>query len=152
MFCCYVFLSLWNWALEVPQKEGKKGNLCSGKISSTCLRWKLVDLKRWRGAGGKRGWRKGEREGSLPPAFLWKEKQECRGSHRETRRCPHVNKPCAYWFLTQHGHFQANEWLCYDVIWHLLTWRIKSSRACLSWAIRQLVFTLLLKIMLGDIF
>lgn len=43
VFCCCVFLLHWNSALEVPEKR----NLCSGKISSTCLRWKLVDLKRW---------------------------------------------------------------------------------------------------------
>lgn len=41
----------------------KKRSLCSGKISSTCLKWKLVDRKRWRGAGATGGESRG--------LFLW---------------------------------------------------------------------------------
>lgn len=83
IFCCYVFLSLWNWALEVPQKKGGKRNLCGGKISSTCLRWKLVDLKRWRGAG-----RKGESAGdgrekdrALSLVLFFEKKNKKAGDH-----------------------------------------------------------------------
>lgn len=54
MFCCRVFFCHLRSEHRRFFKKGKeKRNRCSGKISSTCLRWKLVDLKRWRGAGGK---------------------------------------------------------------------------------------------------
>lgn len=60
--------------MKVPQNErgGKKRNRRCGKISSTCLRWKLVDLKRWRGAGvgGARVTGGRKRGLSLTPRFV----------------------------------------------------------------------------------
>lgn len=67
----------------VPQKEGEKRNLCGGKISSTCLRWKLVDLKRWRGAGRK-GESAGdgrEKERALSLTLFFEKKNKNAGDH-----------------------------------------------------------------------
>lgn len=67
MFFCHFGSEHWRF---LKKKERKKRNLCSGKISSTCLRWKLVDPKRWRGAGGRgREWvTEGRKRGALSPS------------------------------------------------------------------------------------
>lgn len=46
LFVVLPFYPLCSRRLEVPQTDEGKQNVCSGKISSTCLRWKLVDPER----------------------------------------------------------------------------------------------------------
>lgn len=84
-----VFLTLWKRVFELPQKEEEKKESAVAKISSTCLRWKLVDLKRRRGPA--------RAETRLSPSE--KKKKESTGSHQEARRCPHVNKARSDWLL-----------------------------------------------------
>lgn len=113
---CFVvvfFLSLWKWALKVLQKrKGKKGICAAAKLVPHVWDGNWLTQRDGEGQGesrGERGWWRGRKRGlSLPPTILWKEKQECRGSHQETRRC--LDKPCAYWSHSQHGHLQANKW------------------------------------------
>lgn len=113
MFCCCVFFSV---TLEVStegssKKERKKGICAAAKLVPHVWDGNWLTQRDGEGQGesrGERGWWRGRKRGlSLPPTILWKEKQECRGSHQETRRC--LDKPCAYWSRSQHGHLQASK-------------------------------------------
>lgn len=92
-------------------KRGEKRNLCNGKISSTCLRWKLVDLKR-----GRARVTEGRERGSLPPAFL-SVKNKYAGEHTRKPGDAHIStNPVLSRPMLNVNTLNHSSSLCYHVI------------------------------------